>query len=128
MGTRVISYAQKATGYREEISKLFGITRTREKWQDFLKYLLKQLAEDALQRREELHPLADMVCIYSTMPGESAVDNSGRKEGCFLIRSLDTVLRNSKWRLDTLQTITTRMQGWIKEKAHAKELAHIEHT
>ncbi len=91
-----------------------------------------RLAPDMVQmrspRREELHPFAEMVSIYSAMPGETAVDNSGRREGCFLIRALDTVLRNSKWRLETLHNITTRMQRWIREKAHAEELAHIEHT
>ncbi len=75
-----------------------------------------------------VHPFAEMVSIYASMPDEPTTDSTGRRTGCYLVSTLDEVLRNPKWRLETLEAICLRMRRGIGNKTCAKEWVDVEHT
>ncbi len=74
------------------------------------------------------HPFAEMVSIYASMPGESSRDSSGEAMGCYLVSTLNTILRNPKWRLETLESICLRMRRGIGDETCAKEWVDVEHS
>ncbi len=75
-----------------------------------------------------VHPFAEMVSIYASMPDEAARDSSGDGTGCYLVSALDKVLRNSKWRLEALESISLRMRRGIGSETCAKEWVDVEHS
>ncbi len=75
-----------------------------------------------------VHPFAEMVSIYASMPEEPARDSSGQGTGCYLISTLDNVLRDPKWRLQTLESICLRMRRGIGSETCAKEWVDVEHS
>ncbi len=75
-----------------------------------------------------VHPFAEMVSIYASMPGESSGDNSGDGTGCYLVSTLDKILRNPTWRLETFEYIALRMRRGIGNKTSAKEWVDVEHS
>ncbi len=76
-----------------------------------------------------VHPFAEMFSIYASMPNESARDNNGRDgDGCYLVSTLDKVMRHRKWRLETLESISLRMRRGIGNETCAKEWVDVEHS
>ncbi len=55
-----------------------------------------------------IHPFSEMVTIYASMPGDAIYDKKGDGKGSYLVHTLDTILRNPKWRLETLDSIILR--------------------
>ncbi len=75
-----------------------------------------------------VHPFAEMVSIYASMPGESSRDSSGEGTGCYLVSTLDRILRNPEWRLETFEYIALRMRRGIGDGTCAKEWVDVEHS
>ncbi len=75
-----------------------------------------------------VHPFAEMVSIYASMPGDSSRDTSGEGRGCYLVSTLDKILRNPKWRLETFEYIALRMRRGIGDETSAKEWVDVEHS
>ncbi len=75
-----------------------------------------------------VHPYAEMFSIYASMPGETSRDSSGEAMGCYLVSMLNKILRDPKWRLETLNYISLRMRRGIGHETTAKEWVDVEHS
>ncbi len=126
--------------YLEDLKSIWNSKNVR-KLAPFPKIFIKAACRGALQATtvkvrypdrggalEFVHPFAEMVSIYASMPDEAAGDSSSDGSGCYLVSTLDEILRNPKWRLETLESICLRMRRGIGNKTCAKEWVDVEHT
>ncbi len=77
---------------------------------------------------KRIHKNQEEVHIFASMPGDAIFDNTGEGKGSYFVEALVEILRNEKWRKESLYSMIIRMRKGITEAVCGKELVHFEST
>ncbi len=73
-----------------------------------------------------VHPFAEMVTIYASMPHDAIFDTSGEGKGSYLAHVLHEVLTHEEWRHEALDSMVLRMRRGVGHKSGAREWVQVE--